>query len=390
MEGYERVCSPPNAHISISRPRSPISTRPAGARFRAPRRRRAARPSRARASRGSSRADFSNEQHERARAAAAALIGADAADVALVSSVGYGVAIAGKVLAIPRGSRVLVLENDHTSPVLEWMSRADAQGFTVETVAQPANGDWTSAVLEAIGRPGAPPLALASISSIHWSDGGLLDMRTIRDALRRHGAALLVDATHSVGVIATDVKTLDPDFLIFPTYKWVLGPYGRAFVYVAKRHQDGVPLEQTSFGRRNVKAENPVYFADTRYLAGCAALRHGRARSLHLDGNGGDRHGDGGVVGRGCDHGAAVRADAADRRRPCGHERRAGARRALPRAAYAEPRISGRHAGDLIPALADQQIYVAARLGRMRVSPHVYNDEADVDRFIGAIRHATG
>jgi len=44
--------------------------------------------------------------------------------------------------------------------------------------------------------------------------------------------------------------------------------------------------------------------------------------------------------------------------------------------------------GDLIPALANQQIYVAARLGRMRVSPHVYNDEADVDRLIGAIRRA--
>ena len=59
------------------------------------------------------------------------------------------------MLSIPRGTRVLVLENDHTSPVLEWMSRADAQGFTVETIAQPANGDWTSAVLEAIERPGA-------------------------------------------------------------------------------------------------------------------------------------------------------------------------------------------------------------------------------------------
>src|SRR6266496_4355030 len=82
-------------------------------------------------------ADFSESQHERARAAAAALIGADARDVALVSSVGYGVAIAGKVLPITRGSRVLVLENDHTSPVLEWMGRADAQGFTVEAVARP-------------------------------------------------------------------------------------------------------------------------------------------------------------------------------------------------------------------------------------------------------------
>src|SRR5947209_9671949 len=101
--------------------------------------------------------DFANAQHERARAAAAALIGADAGDVALISSVGYGVATAGKVLTLPRGSRVLVLENDHTSPVLEWIARADREGFTVDTVPQPADGDWTSAVLAAIERPAAPP-----------------------------------------------------------------------------------------------------------------------------------------------------------------------------------------------------------------------------------------
>ena len=43
----------------------------------------------------------------------------------------------------------------------------------------------------------------------------------------------------------------------------MLGPYGRAFLYVAKRHQDGMPLEQTAAGRRNVRAENTIYFADT-------------------------------------------------------------------------------------------------------------------------------
>ena len=57
--------------------------------------------------------------------------------MALVSSVGYGVAIAGKILNIKAGARVLVLENDHTSPVLEWMARAPQQGFTVEAVPQP-------------------------------------------------------------------------------------------------------------------------------------------------------------------------------------------------------------------------------------------------------------
>ena len=84
---------------------------------------------------------FANEMHERTRAAAARLINADADDIALISSVGYGVATAAKLVTIPRGSRVLVLENDHSSPVLEWQSRAEAQGFVVDTVRQPAHGD---------------------------------------------------------------------------------------------------------------------------------------------------------------------------------------------------------------------------------------------------------
>ena len=40
----------------------------------------------------------------------------------------------------------------------------------------------------------------------------------------------------------------------------------------------------------------------------------------------------------------------------------------------------------LVERLAAERIYVAARLGRMRISPHVYNDETDVDRFIEAFR----
>ena len=59
------------------------------------------------------------------------------ADIALIPSVSYGVATAAKLLTIPRGSRVIVLENDHSSPVLEWHARADAQGF-VDRDDQPA------------------------------------------------------------------------------------------------------------------------------------------------------------------------------------------------------------------------------------------------------------
>ena len=191
-------------------------------------------------------AGFANAQHERARTAAARLIHAEPSDIALIPSISYGVATAAKFLTLGRGTRVIVLENDHSSPVLEWQTRAEAQGFTVETVRQPDDGDWTSAVLESIERSGAPPVSLASISSVHWSDGGLIDVDKVGAALRQRGAAFLIDATQGAGVLAMDVKRLDPDFVIFPTYKWLLGPYGRAFLYVAKRHQGGIPLEQTA------------------------------------------------------------------------------------------------------------------------------------------------
>jgi selenocysteine lyase/cysteine desulfurase len=45
---------------------------------------------------------------------------------------------------------------------------------------------------------------------------------------------------------------------------------------------------------------------------------------------------------------------------------------------------------DLVARLAANNVYVAPRLGRLRISPHVYNDEADVDRFVEVFRKLAG
>lgn len=330
-------------------------------------------------------AAFMQGQYERARKAAAALIGADPVDVALIPSVGYGVSTAGKVMTIPRGSRVLVLQDDHTSPVLEWMSRAEAAGFTVETVPQPADGDWTSAVLEAIEHKEAAPLALVSISSVHWSDGGALDMPRIARATKAGGSALLVDATHDAGVRRIDVKTLDPDFLIFPTYKWVLGPYGRAFMYVARRHQNGVPLEQTAPARKGVAAEQKVYFRDLSYADGARRYDMGeRDHFITLE-----------MASVGMEMMAAWGNDLIAARLSMLTDRLADGLansgvRILDKKLRA-PHLICLHfpkgmADDLPQKLAAENVYAAPRLGRLRISPHVYNDEDDVDRFVEVFR----
>lgn len=333
--------------------------------------------------------DFADQQNERTRSAAARLINADAGDVALISSIGYGVAAAAKFLTATKGTRVLVLQDDHSSPVLEWQTRAHSQGFTVETIATPADGDWTAAILAAIERPGAAPVSLASISSVHWSDGGLVDLAPVAAALRRQGAALLVDATHGAGILAIDVKALDPDVLLFPTYKWTLGPYGRAFMYVARRHHDGVPLEQTAYGRRAVKAEANVYLADTRYVPDARRYDMGeRDHFISME-----------MAALGMELVAEWGSAALVRRLAMLTDRIADGVRGLP-VHVPERRLRAPHIlslsfkGGLQPALVDalaaDNIFVAPRLGRMRIAPHAYNDEIDVDRLVAALRRHIG
>jgi selenocysteine lyase/cysteine desulfurase len=326
-------------------------------------------------------ASFLNTQYERARTAAARLVQADPSDVALIPSISYGVATAAKLFTPGRGTRVIVLENDHSSPVLEWRARAEAQGFSVETIKQPDNADWTSAVLESIERSGAPPVSLASISSVHWSDGGLIDVDKVGAALKQRDAAFLIDATQSAGVLALDVGHLDPDFVIFPTYKWLVGPYGRAFLYVAKRHQKGIPLEQTAGARRNVRAENAVYFTDLEYVPDARRFDMGeRDFFISLE-----------MASIGMEMMADWGADAIKQRLAMLTERIATGVRDLgirvPEPHLRAPHIlslafEGKMPGGLVEGLASEGVYVAPRLGRMRVSPHVYNDEADADRFV--------
>ena len=329
---------------------------------------------------------FDEAQFERTRTAAAGLINASPDDVALISSVGYGVCTAAKVFEVSQGGRVLVLDSDHSSPVLEWMVRAGEGGFEVATVSTTTTHDWTAALLEEIARSDRPPVAMASISSVHWSDGGLVDLDRVQAALKACGAGLLIDATHAAGVMTMDVAQLDPDFVIFPTYKWLLGPYGRAFIYVAKRHQGGVPLEQTGYGRKGISGEAERYFENLEYVDNARRFDMGeRDFFVSLD-----------VAAYGIELMRSWGADAVRERLGMRTERLANG---LAECGTAGTTLAKQHRAphvlslgfpsgmpkDLIETLATHNVYAASRLGRLRISPHVYNDELDCDRFVDVL-----
>lgn len=319
------------------------------------------------------------EISERARAAAAALLGTGADNVAITGAVSYGIATAARNLAIARGSRVLMIEGEFPSLALVWPELAEAAGATVEVVPRPADADWTAALLDAIERPGAPPVGLAALTPLHWSDGALIDLARVVPAVQRQGGRVVIDATQAAGVLPLDLGALKPDFLAFPTYKWVLGPYSLAFLYVAPEHQEGRPLEDHG------PARSP---GSNSYVASARRFDRGeRNDPVGLP-----------MAAVGLEQVLAWNADAV-RARLRGLTDALGEAVAglpgiamLPRALRAPHILGLRFHGGLPPGLVDRLaaggVHVADRQGVMRVSPHVYNDEDDVARFAASLRGA--
>jgi selenocysteine lyase/cysteine desulfurase len=300
------------------------------------------------------RSDASHAMAERARAAAAALLGAAADDIAITAATSYGIATAGLNLALPPGCRVLMVDNEFPSLRLEWQRQAALCGATVDVVPRPADNDWTAALRARIDAPG-PPVGLA--------------------ALHAQGAAIVVDATQAAGVMPIDVRAWQADFVAFPTYKWVLGPYSLGFLYAAPHRQDGRPLEQHGIsrdggaflpgarrydvGERNNPVALPMAAAGMELVGGWGGALAARLRHL-------------------TDLLAAAAA-------PLGY--------AAPPRHLRAPHILGlRRAGGLPPGLIDRLaaagVHVSDRSGVLRVSPHAYNDETDVARFAEALRAA--
>ncbi|MFC0407551.1 aminotransferase class V-fold PLP-dependent enzyme [Roseomonas elaeocarpi] len=313
---------------------------------------------------------------ERARTLAARLINASPDDVAILGSVSQCIATAARNLTLTPGHRLLRMAAEFPSQSLIWDRLAAECGVLPEIVERPAEGDWTAALRAAITRPGAPPVTLAALTPLHWSDGALVRLDALVPLLRAQGAAVVVDATQAVGVIPTDVAALQPDFLAFPAYKWLLGPFGLGFLYAAPHRQNGLPIDENN---NNRPSGVPAPGA-RRYDKGernDPILLPMASAGMEL------------VLGWG------VEAVAAHLRRftdQLARDAVALGLEVLPPHLRAPHilgvRIPGGMPPDLLALLAAGGVHCSDRLGVLRVSPHVWCREGDPDRFRDVLRQA--
>jgi selenocysteine lyase/cysteine desulfurase len=188
---------------------------------------------------------------DRARALFAQLVGGDAARVAIVPGVSYGMATVAKNVRLRAGQNVVVAHGQFPSNVYGWRRRCAGAGASLRAVSPPdaAEGrgrEWNARLLEAVDAG----TALVALGNVHWADGTRFDLERIGERAREVGALLVVDGSQSVGAMPFDVARVRPDALVCASYKWLFGPYALALAYYGERFDGAEPLEETWLGRR--------------------------------------------------------------------------------------------------------------------------------------------
>jgi selenocysteine lyase/cysteine desulfurase len=300
--------------------------------------------------------------------------------------VSYGAAIVARNLETRSGGRIVMLGEQFPSNVYAWRSLAARTGLELTVVEPPDSAQraqaWNDAVLAAIDGD----TVLVALPQVHWTDGTRFDLESAGEAARRHGAALVVDATQSAGAMPFDVTRIGADAVLCAAYKWLLGPYSTGFAWLGARFANAEPLEETWIGRGGSEDFQGLVNYRDDYQPGAARFDVGERSNFVLLP----------MLVAALEHVVAWRAD---RIQQYCAELAAGAITTAQElgftvedSAWRGEHLFGLRAPDgidlraLQESLRTRNVHVSLRGSAVRVSPNVYNDAADMAAFTDALR----
>lgn len=171
--------------------------------------------------------------------------------IAIIPSVSYGIANVVNNVKLEKGDKIIVASEQFPSNYYAWQRVAADTGAVIEVVEPPQLLEnrgkvWNERIVEAIDKT----TKVVTMGTVHWADGTLFDLNTIRIATDAVGAWLVVDGTQSVGAMPFDVSKVPVDALICGGYKWLLGPYSVGVAYYGKKMDGGKPIEENWINRK--------------------------------------------------------------------------------------------------------------------------------------------
>jgi selenocysteine lyase/cysteine desulfurase len=319
--------------------------------------------------------DFLNwfEDLEPIRASIAGLIHSQPDDIAFVPNAAYALSLAVSAVDWQPGDEILTLHDEFPNQLYAHAGARSAQGVEC---------DWDQLEAHITERT-----KLFAVSTVNYTTGLRPNLSKVVSSLRRRGIVVYLDGTQSVGALQFDCTAIQPDFLAVDAYKWLISPNGAAFVYIHPEMRKRLPPNVIGWRSdkdwRNVKNlhHGTPRFGESaeKYEPGMLpfACLYALQASLKLVEEIGIGNIEQRVLGL------------ADQLR---HElRQLGAAFHKCKGESLTSQIvtaclPGVDSGSLAGKLAEQGISISARRVYLRISPHFYNNEEDVDRLVFAIR----
>jgi len=178
---------------------------------------------------------------------ASRLINAGPEDIAAGSSATELLCSLAWAISPSKDQNVVSTEIVFPSTVYPWQRVASSTGCEIRLAKEKNNFIHINEIITLIDQH----TAVVCISHVEYGNGQTFDLHLLAEAAHEHGALLVVDATQSAGAIPIDVQACPVDALISGAYKWLCGPFGAAFMYLAPHLQ--TKLEPGLVGFRSHK-----------------------------------------------------------------------------------------------------------------------------------------
>ena len=177
-------------------------------------------------------------QADAVRGKVAALIGCDSDEVLLTSGTTDGMIKLAQALPLVAGDRVLMTDQEHEGGETGWLYRGARDGIGIDRVALPF-GQTSAETLVARFAAALRPRTRAIIVSHVVSASGLrMPVAAIARLARDAGALCIVDGAQAVGQMPVDVRRIGCDAYAASGHKWLMGPKGTGFLYIARPAQE--------------------------------------------------------------------------------------------------------------------------------------------------------
>jgi len=305
------------------------------------------------------------EDMDRVRGKVARLVRCQPEDIAFISNASTGLAILLSGIDWKPGDRIVTLEH-------EFPNNLYAPGTLDGKGVEPIVSSWDR-FYDSID----DHTRLVAISSANYNTGFVPPLAEISAFLKQRGVLLFVDGTQSVGALRFDVSRIQPGMLAVHAYKWMISPNGAGFLYVSPELRRALPPNVIGWRSHrdwrnvdNLHHGKPEFSPDAEKYEGGAVnfpLLYAMEASIDL------------MFELGPETIEARVLELADRARQLLRE--LGATVNDDRCAIVAARFEGRDVSQLARALKEDRILVAARRGNLRVSPHFYNNEEDLERL---------